>query len=71
MVQMMNQTYLKTKQTFSNQGTNGKLDEPVVAVCECGHTKGITFRNLKNRWPHCPKCKQPMKVLPNAATPSV
>lgn len=48
---------------------NGKLDQPVVAVCDCGvQTRYVTFRNLKNKWPHC-KCNQPMKVKGNADAP--
>lgn len=45
---------------------NGKLDELIEAICACGaELRNITFRNLKNKWPHC-KCKQPMKVKSNA-----
>lgn len=51
----------------SKTDVSGKLDEPVQAVCDCGlETKTVTFRNLKNKWPHCRKCKQPMKVKSNA-----
>ena len=46
--------------------SNSKLDEPVVAECECkGEVKHLTFRNLKNKWPHC-SCNQPMKVKADA-----
>ena len=43
-----------------------KLDDRVLAVCACGkEEKYLTFRILKNRWPHC-SCKISMKVLTNA-----
>ena len=43
------------------------LDKEVLAECECGReTKIVTFRNLKNKWPICSKCKRPMKVRGNA-----
>ena len=53
--------------TFSEKtNVSGKLDEYVEAVCACGlELRNLTFRKLKNKWPHC-KCKQPMKVKSNA-----
>ena len=43
------------------------LDKEVLAECECGReSRTVTFRNLKNRWPVCNKCKKPMKVKGNA-----
>ena len=46
-----------------------KLDQKVLATCNCGAPdKTVTFRNLKNRWPHCKKCHQPMKVKSNAVS---
>jgi len=49
-----------------------KLDEPVVAVCwECEVEKDLTFRKLKNKWPHCPKCNQPMRIRKTDAIPAV
>lgn len=51
--------------------SNSKLDEPVVAVCECeGEVKRLTFRKLKNKWPHC-SCNQPMKVKADDAIPPI
>jgi len=51
----------------SKTGVNGKLDKQVQAVCECGReTKLVTFRNLKNKWPHCKRCGQAMKVIRDA-----
>ena len=45
------------------------LDKTTKVVCECGkEEREVTFRNLKNRWPHCKKCKEPMKVISNAVT---
>jgi len=55
--------------TFSSKSdVNGKLDEVCVAVCECGVTKEVTFRNLKNKWARCHKCNQPMRVKSNAVS---
>ena len=42
------------------------LDRQVKAVCKCGkESKQVTFRNLKNKWPHCSGCptRRPMKVI--------
>ena len=48
--------------------SNSNLNSLTVAVCECGKEKRtLTFRQLKNKWPHC-ECKQSMKVLPDAAS---
>ena len=53
-----------------DQESPSNLDKKVQAECECGREKRIvTFRNLKNRWPICNKCKQPMKVKGNAIPP--
>jgi hypothetical protein len=42
---------------------NGKLDKQVEAICEClAEKRLITYRALKNKWPHC-SCRQSMKVL--------
>ncbi len=46
---------------------NEKLDEQVQALCECGkESKLVTFRNLKNKWPHCKQCGRAMRVVKNA-----
>lgn len=60
---------MTTNQTSSSKtDASGKLDEKVHAMCECGvETKLVTFRNLKNKWPHC-SCRQPMKVKSNAVS---
>ena len=51
---------------------NEKLDREVLAECECGREKKVmTFRKLKNKWPHCSKCNQPMKVKVNDAVSSI
>ena len=53
--------------SFLKTGVSGKLDKTMQAVCDCGReTKLVTFRNLKNKWPHCKKCNQPMKVKSDA-----
>ena len=48
-----------------------KMDEPIMATCkQCEKQKVLSFRKLKNKWPHCPICKQPMKVnMSNAVSP--
>jgi hypothetical protein len=59
----------KNLTSLSKTDASGKLDKKVEAVCECGkETRAVTFRNLKNKWPHCQKCKQPMKVISNAVS---
>jgi len=51
---------------------NEKLDREVLAECECGREqKVITFRKLKNKWPHCSKCNQPMMVKVKDAIPTI
>jgi len=51
---------------------NEKLDKEVLAECECGREKKVmTFRKLKNKWPHCSKCNQPMKVKVKDAVPPI
>jgi len=63
---MKNQTSSTTEKTSSKTDVSGDLDRRVNAVCECGEQmKQVTFRNLKNRWPHC-RCNQPMKVKADA-----
>ena len=52
-----------------SQEKESNLDKQVEASCECGATRTVTFRNLKNRWPVCVRCKQPMKVKGNAIPP--
>jgi len=47
------------------------MDDPIEAVCKygCGTKKTLSFRKLKNKWPHCNVCNQPMKVtVPNAVS---
>tara|TARA_R110000796_G_scaffold63798_4_gene147574 strand:+ start:1295 stop:1468 length:174 start_codon:yes stop_codon:yes gene_type:complete len=45
---------------------NKRLDEKITAVCACEkEQKILTYRTLKNKWPHC-SCKMSMKVLTNA-----
>jgi len=44
------------------------MEKTVEAVCECGYTKVVTFRNLKNKWPRCKKCNLSMKVKSNAVS---
>lgn len=58
----------KSQTSSLKNDANGKLDEVLVAVCECGVTKEVTFRNLKNKWAKCHKCNQPMKVKSNAVS---
>lgn len=54
---MMMKNFYLTKQT------NGKLDKQVTAVClKCEEKKIVTFRNIKNKWPLCNTCKDPMMV---------
>ena len=49
-----------------------KLDKTVVAQCECLRDKKVlTFRQLKNKWPMCRYCNQPMKVKSDDAVPPV
>jgi len=39
------------------------LDRSITAVCHCKkETKDLTYRALKNKWPHC-SCNQSMKVM--------
>ena len=52
-----------------SQENESNLDKQVEAFCECGAKRTVTFRNLKNRWPICARCKQPMKVKGNAVPP--
>jgi len=47
---------------------SGKLDDVLTAICNCGEEKEVTFRNLKNKWPQCKKCNQPMRIKSNADT---
>mgnify|MGYP003113109204 CR=1 FL=1 len=42
------------------------LDRIVVAVCSCGRTKSVTFRNVKNKWPQCKRCRRPMRIKKDA-----
>ena len=42
------------------------LDKTVVAICSCGHEKSVTFRNVKNKWPQCKRCKRPMRIIKDA-----
>ena len=42
------------------------LDRIVVAVCSCGRSKSVTFRNVKNKWPQCKRCKRPMRIKKDA-----
>ena len=42
-----------------------ELDELVLAECKCGTKRNISFRTLKNKWPHCKVCSQPMIIKPN------
>ena len=53
-----------TSQNYSEKtDANGKLDKKVEAICSCKAEKRfITYRTLKNKWPHC-SCRQSMKVL--------
>lgn len=45
--------------------TNSKVDREVIAVCPCEEEeKIVTYRALKNKWPHC-SCKQSMKIRVN------
>ena len=49
-----------------------KFDEVVSAECECGReSRELTFRQLKNKWPICTKCRRPMKIKAKDAVPSV
>jgi hypothetical protein len=52
-----------SSQTSSEKmDANGKLDKEIEAVCLClEETKTLTYRMLKNKWPHC-SCKQSMKI---------
>ncbi len=44
------------------------LDRPITAICHCEkETKDLTYRALKNKWPHC-SCKQSMRVLTQHAS---
>tara|TARA_R110000751_G_scaffold220032_2_gene322687 strand:+ start:1535 stop:1687 length:153 start_codon:yes stop_codon:yes gene_type:complete len=47
---------------------SGKLDNIIMAVCDCGAEKEVTYRNLKNKWPLCKRCNQPMRIKSNADT---
>ena len=43
------------------------LDKKVLAECKCGTKVNISFRTLKNKWPHCKVCGQPLVVKPTKA----
>ena len=44
-------------------GANGKLNNTVLAVCDdCGTSRLVTFRAIKNKFPICKRCKQPMRI---------
>ena len=48
------------------------IETEVLAECEClRDSKKLTFRQLKNKWPHCKYCNQPMKVKVEYAVPAV
>ena len=48
------------------------LDKVVSAECECGRERReLTFRQLKNKWPICTKCRRPMKIKAKDAVSSV
>jgi hypothetical protein len=42
-----------------------EMDKKVLAECKHNCTsRNISFRTLKNHWPICPVCKQPLIVRP-------
>ena len=47
----------------SGEQMNDKISEPVAVFCSsCNFYKTKTWRQIKNKWPRCDKCKKSMIV---------
>jgi NAD-dependent SIR2 family protein deacetylase len=45
---------------------NDKMSESTIVFCsECNFYNEKTWRQIKNKWPQCEKCKKPMIVKLN------
>jgi len=44
---------------------NGKMDKTektIKAFCECGKSKWLSWRQIKNKWPRCKFCRKDMVI---------
>ena len=52
----------------SGEQMNDKMSESTIVFCsECNFYIEKTWRQIKNKWPQCEKCKKPMIVKLNEA----